>query len=150
MGKRGPKPARPDGLHVTAKGYLRGNFDGRMRLQHVVVWEHAYGPIPAGWHLHHVNGDKQDNRITNLRLVTATEHKRTHSGCELRDGVWWKPCHVCGDFKPVGEADWYLSREGWPLYGRCRPCHITKVVHDKRVRRLRAAIQDSVTPDSEA
>ena len=108
-----------------------------MRLQHTVVWESAYGPIPAGWQVHHVNGDKQDNRIANLRLVTATEHKRIHSGCELRDGHWWKPCGVCGEFKPVGAAGWYLSREGWPLYGRCRPCHIARVVSDKRLRRMR-------------
>jgi hypothetical protein len=139
MGQRGPKARREDGQHVTRKGYLRGNVNGRLTLGHVAVWEAAHGPVPDGYQIHHVNGDKQDNRLDNLLLVDPTTHKRLHSGCELRDGEWWKPCGVCGEFKPVGRADWYLSREGWPLYGRCRPCHVRKVVESKKLRRLSKA-----------
>ena len=137
MGKRGPKAERADGLHVTRKGYLRGNFDGRVRLAHVVEWEGHNGPVPAGYQVHHRDEDKQNNAIDNLILVDPTTHKRLHSGCELRDGVWWKPCGVCREFKPIGREHFYLSREGWPLYGRCRGCHIARVVEDKRVRKVR-------------
>jgi len=136
MGKRGPKPARPDGFHVTAKGYLRGTFDGRLRLAHVVAWERAHGAIGPGHQVHHINGDKQDNRLANLRLVDATTHKRIHSGCELRDGRWYKPCGICREQKPI-DTDYYLSPEGWPLYGRCRACHIQRVVEAKRLRAVR-------------
>ena len=139
MGLRGPKPARPDGLHVTRKGYLRGTFDGRLRHEHDVIWERERGPIPNGCVIHHLNGDKQDNRIANLAAVDAVTHKRLHSGCDFRAGQWWKPCHVCGGRKPVGTADWYLSPEGWPLYGRCRPCHIRIVIESKRLRKMRKA-----------
>ncbi len=142
MGKRGPKPLRPDGQHVTRKGYLRGKAPGdpyRLQLGHVIAWESVNGPVPDGYQIHHWNGDKQDNALTNLALVDALTHKRIHSGCQLRDGEWWKPCGVCGEFKPVGTADWYLSPEGWPLYGRCRPCHIRIVVESKRLRKVRQA-----------
>jgi hypothetical protein len=139
MGKRGPKPQRPDGYHVTAKGYLRGLVDGRHQLAHVVEWERHNGPVPDGFHLHHINGDKQDNRIENRQLVDPTTHKRIHSGCELRGGEWWKPCSICGEHKPINLDHWYISPEGWPLYGRCRPCHIAKVCESKRLRRLRQA-----------
>jgi hypothetical protein len=30
-----------------------------------------------------------------------------------------------------------MSKEGWPLYGRCRPCHIARVVLDKQERKRR-------------
>ena len=136
MGKRGPKPRRADGYHITAKGYLRGLVNGRMRLAHVIEWERHNGAIPRGFQVHHRNGDKQDNRVENLELVDATTHKRLHSGCELRDGVWWKPCSVCGEFKAVVIGEWYISAQGWPLYGRCRLCHVARVCADDHKRRL--------------
>ena len=142
MGKRGPKPKRADGCHVTRAGYLRGNLGGRLRLLHCYTWECANGRIPPGFCVHHVDGDKRNNRIENLQLVDATTHKRIHGGCELRNGVWWKPCRLCGERKPIGPEHWYVSREGYPLYGRCRPCHIGKVVEWKRLRRVRRSGQD--------
>ena len=135
--KTGPKPKRPDGYHVTASGYLRGRFDGRMRLVHVVIWERANGRLPDGWQVHHVNEDKQDNVLENLAAVSPTTHKRIHSGCFLRDGIWWKPCSICEQYKPIEPANWYISAAGYPLYGRCRPCHVARVVEEKRLRKLR-------------
>ena len=142
MGKRGPRSKHPSGVgHTTAKGYHRV-YDAsqrRSRLAHDMVWEQHNGPIPAGYDVHHDNEDKQDNRIENLRCISRTEHKRIHGGCEQRDGEWWKPCSVCHKFKPIDREHWYISREGWPLYGRCRPCHIRIVVEKKRLRKLRQA-----------
>ncbi len=137
MPKRG-QPTRADGLRVTPKGYLAGQINGRFTLGHVAVWEAANGPKPDGYQIHHVNGDKQDNRLDNLILVDSVTHKRIHSGCELRDGEWWKPCGVCGEFKRVGTADWYFSREGWPRWN-CRPCHIAFTVESRRQRKARRA-----------
>jgi hypothetical protein len=122
--------------HITRKGYLRGNRGGRLMLAHVWVWEQAYGPIPDGYQIHHRDGDKRNNDLANLQLVTPTEHKRIHSPHYRRTdaGEWERRCGICGEWKPPDAGHYYLSREGWPLYGRCRPCHIGKVVRDKRER----------------
>ncbi len=135
MGLRGPKPSRPDGYHVTTKGYLRrSDSNGKAHFQHIDVWESVCGPIPNGMQVHHKNGDKQDNRIENLELVDAVTHKRIHSGCKLIDGEWWKLCGVCGEWKVIGPNDWYLSRRGYVTNGRCKVCHIRTVVEAKRRR----------------
>lgn len=127
-----------DTYAISRKGYRRNNRTGI--FEHVEVWERHHGQsVPDGHQIHHVDGDKLNNDPSNLLAVTPTDHKRIHSGCELRGGEWWKPCGVCGEFKPVGASDWYLSPQGWPLYGRCRPCHVARVVSDKRLRRMRRA-----------
>jgi hypothetical protein len=123
---------------LTRKGYRRNTTTGT--FEHVEVWQLAHGePVPAGYQVHHIDRDKTNNHPDNLVALTPTDHKRIHSGCELRNGEWWKPCGICHEFKRIGADDWYLSPEGWPLYGRCRPCHIARVVIDKRLRRMRRA-----------
>lgn len=104
-------------------------------MEHVVIWEGSHGAIPDGWQVHHKDGDKLNNTIENLELVTPLTHKRLHSGCRLEDGIWWKPCRVCSVFKPIEDEFWYFSKEGWPLYGHCRECHIRRVVESKRRRK---------------
>ena len=124
--------------HVTPKGYRRITVNGRQKMEHVHVWEQVHGPVPPSHDVHHHDHDKLNNNASNLRLVTKTEHKRIHSGCELRDGEWWKPCKPCRQMKPITAEHWYLTPEGWPNYGMCRPCYIRKVVKAKRLRRALA------------
>ena len=139
MGKRGPRPKHDLGEgSISRSGYHRIYRGGVLVMAHRWAWEQANGPIPADHDIHHADGDRLNNDLGNLACVTKTEHKRIHGGCVKRDdGSWLKPCSVCGGLKPVGTADWYISKEGWPLYGRCRPCHIKIVVASKRLRRLR-------------
>jgi len=121
--------------YVTRFGYRRVWRPGTRQLvmEHVLVWERHRGPVPPGMELHHVNGDKLDNRIENLRLVSRLEHKRLHGGCELRDGQWWKPCRRCGTFRPVPQG-YYLKPDG-SVSPTCRPCSIRLAVEYKRKRK---------------
>jgi hypothetical protein len=118
-------------MHKTEKGYIREYHEGKLRMQHVIVWEQHNGPIPPGMQIHHRNHIKDDNRIKNLQLVTPTEHKRIHSGCKLKNGVWWKPCKHCTKTKPITTDHWYIKNDQ-PLYGKCKPCHIQKVRESKK------------------
>lgn len=57
---------------------LRAVLDGRRvyGLAHRVVWQWSRGDIPDGLCLNHINGDKRDNRLSNLEVVTYSENIR--------------------------------------------------------------------------
>mgnify|MGYP002576539906 CR=1 FL=1 len=43
-------------------------------LLHRLVYEAFYGTIPVGMEIHHKDGDKQNNCISNLQCVTISTH----------------------------------------------------------------------------
>lgn len=77
------------GTIETLNGYLRtwepthplAKSDGYV-LAHRKAWFDANGPIPDGFHVHHRNGVKTDNRIENLELKSAAQHRREHISAE--------------------------------------------------------------------
>ena len=76
-GRRGwnRKYAGKPALTYLCAGYLSGTLLGSAVLAHRVAWLLHYGEWPAG-QIDHINGDRTDNRIENLRVVTATENNR--------------------------------------------------------------------------
>lgn len=122
---------------TTRKGYLRTRKDrnGKLRMEHDLVWEEHFGAIPNGMQIHHIDGCKTNNDISNLMIVTPLEHKRIHSGCVRKDGVWYKKCKMCGEMKAVTEENWYFDKKtGWINPSICRPCYVKKVCADRRER----------------
>lgn len=45
---------------------------------HRAVWRHHNGPIPKGFHIHHIDGDASHNDINNLAISAAGDHIRSH------------------------------------------------------------------------
>lgn len=52
----------------------------------LIVWEGFNGRIPDGYMVDHINRNKQDNRIENLRLVTRSQNVH-NSKRERADGM---------------------------------------------------------------
>lgn len=48
-------------------------------LEHVRVWLLNVGEIPQGHIIHHINGNKYDNRIENLQCLNRNEHALIHN-----------------------------------------------------------------------
>ncbi|MCC5604643.1 HNH endonuclease signature motif containing protein [Nostoc favosum] len=61
-----------NGAKYTLKpiGYY-ARTDGERELLHRDIWEYHNGQILDGWDIHHINSDKQDNRIENLECFSA-------------------------------------------------------------------------------
>lgn len=48
-----------------------------------LVWMAATGTtIPDGWHVHHVNENRFDNRFANLMCVHTLDHAKLHAASE--------------------------------------------------------------------
>lgn len=53
---------------------LRGRNDRKTALLHRIVYEAFVGPIPAEMEIHHKDGDRHNNCISNLQCLTKSIH----------------------------------------------------------------------------
>lgn len=56
--------------------YYECNLEDERLMLHRVVWEIHHGPIPDGMIIDHIDGNKTNNKISNLRLVTHRTNSR--------------------------------------------------------------------------
>ena len=89
FGKRGG-PLSPYELDGYRRVLLRKNGIARQFFVHTLV-ARAFLGVPRGKNVHHISGDRSDNRTTNLQYMDPQEHfschKRgeNHPQCKLTD-----------------------------------------------------------------
>lgn len=57
----------------------KANISGVIMYHNYLMEQHLGKPIPEGFVVHHIDGDKLNNDITNLVLVTPQVHGRIHA-----------------------------------------------------------------------
>ena len=75
-----------------SSGYLEARINGRSYLLHRLAWFYVHGKWPDN--IDHINHDRTDNRLCNLRNVTRTENQRNQSKKTNNSsgvtGVYWR------------------------------------------------------------
>lgn len=122
------------GIIDTADGYRVIRVLGRQYAAHRVAFALTYNRWPQPL-CDHINGDKLDNRIVNLREATHTDNlcnsrtpKSNKSGYKgvhwhKRDKRWRarvklnRKEYVCGHFKTVEEAAQAVAKKRQELHG---------------------------------
>ena len=76
---------------VSKRGYIQLTYEETTYVVHRLIWMWVYGEEPE--QIDHINGDRQDNRLENLRNVdpltnqrNRTKNKNNSSGF---NGVCW-------------------------------------------------------------
>lgn len=115
--------------------------------EHRYIWEVNYGDIPAGYVIHHKDGNKNNNSIDNLECIPLSEHSRIHmlgnkrseesiekerltkernkllKYKDIPEGYW--VCNTCGELLLL--SYFYTDKSSWHGHSNeCRECRSRK------------------------
>ena len=101
---KGTKFTRDD----TTGYYLNSTIRKRM---HIFVWEDYNGKLPEGYEVHHKDFDRSNNDISNLQLLTASEHRKLHADLLTDEQRDWRRKNLNETARPKA-IEWHKSEEG--------------------------------------
>lgn len=82
----------------NSNGYIIIQFEGRAYKAHRLAWMIFHGTVPNG-DVDHINGDRTDNRISNLRVVSRSVNmrnaRRPSNNTSGVTGVYWDKSKGC-------------------------------------------------------
>jgi hypothetical protein len=75
---------------------------------HIYVWEKYNGPVPEGYHIHHIDHNTDNNEIENLRLMEKFKHLQYHSRLQNKEVA---RRNLSENARPKAN-EWHGSEEG--------------------------------------
>lgn len=121
---------------------VRGRGKQKQLRIHRFVWECCVGPIPKDLVINHINGDKSDNSLENLELVSTQDNVihawdvlgrvssnkgASHHNTKLTEQQAMQVIRLCGE----GVS----NKEIGGLYG-LHPNYVSLIRHNKRWKHL--------------
>ena len=64
--------------NIQPNGYRRFGVNNKDYYEHRLVWEREYGAIPTNYAIHHLDGNKLNNDLSNLQCLSFSEHRKLH------------------------------------------------------------------------
>ena len=108
---------------LNSEGYSQVAIDKRKYRAHRLIWMLAYGQDPAEREVDHIDGDRLNNRLNNLRLATSSQNKfnlAPHKGRDLPKGVKLNKGRFGARITAQGIVHWLGAPHPAPHSGRTR------------------------------
>lgn len=121
---------------LTPYGYLVINIDGKLYMCHRLAWLYMTGGWPSDLDVDHIDGNRANNRWSNLRLATRSQNLSNRQGGKGKTGVrgvtlspkgryvakiWvrYRPIHI-GTYDTLEEAKRAREAAGHKYHGEFR------------------------------
>jgi hypothetical protein len=62
--------------HIMTNGYMRIQTGNGFDYEHRHIWKKHHGAIPKGFVIHHIDGNKTNNDLSNLELLKRNDHDK--------------------------------------------------------------------------
>ena len=111
-------------LHPS--GYKVMGFNNQTHRLQRIIWVYMFGYIPEGFYIDHINGNKIDNRLENLRLATNNQNQQNrpapkNSSSGYRGVTWHKQMNkwmsrICHNRKRTTIGFFDSAQEAYDAY----------------------------------
>ena len=82
-----------------------------LKALHRDIWESVNGPIPPAFHVHHLDGDAENNDPSNLECLPESDHYAEHfEQKSIRGKIWAENGHLAR-IREIAK-EWHQSPEG--------------------------------------
>ena len=119
--------------YIDTNGYKRIPVNNKSVREHRHVMEQHLGrPLDRDEHIHHIDGDKLNNKIENLILISNAKHRSQHS--KIYKDI--KQCTKCKKDKPLSAFTFRLNNPKYSIRKKfhdswCKTCNI-KIKRERR------------------
>ncbi len=98
---------------TVRNGYIRYAIGQKFYSAHILVWEAFNGKIPKGYFIDHIDGNRSNNNLDNLRLVTQSENMknamRNGHACQVIIQQFTFSDELVQEFRSIRVAAEYLG-----------------------------------------